>query len=325
MDSTRLRGHLRFAVFLERLLFFSSFYFELTGRLSRESIFIHKTAKICLQNFLLLAGQLRLSPLDRRSLVFAGQEANYSCVIENNRKICAVLAIQLADDSPLYGLFAKTRELFDDLSLAEMNSNLLAAFKPKFAEAGVLGQPTPRQAKPFHLVLDLDETLIHFEEKDGKAKINVRPHLIEFLEETSKLFDLHVFTSSLKEYADMVIKVFDPDDRFFKRRLYRPDTSLYQGESIKDLEKTGFDLKKTILIDNVPENFSKQKSNGILIPAFYSDPSDDQLKELLPLLRLLGEKMPDDVRVFLDDYKQRLVDQIKQGSVTLTLSQLTKY
>lgn len=324
MESPRLRAHLRFAVFLERILFFSSFFFELTGRLARESIFVHKTAKICVQNFLLLAGQLRLAPLDRRSLVFAGQEANYACVAENNRKICAVLAIQLADDPPLFALFAKTRELFDDLSLAEMNSNLLATFKPKFAEAGVLGQPTPRQAKLLHLVLDLDETLIHFEEKEGKAKLIARPHLIEFLEETSRFYELHVFTSSVKEYADMVIKTFDPESRFFKRRLYRSETSLFDGETVKDLEQSGFDLKKTIIIDNVSENFSKQKSNGILIPAFYSDASDQQLKDLLPLLRLIGERLPEDVRVFLDEYKQKLVEQIKLGSVTLSLSKLAK-
>jgi CTD small phosphatase-like protein 2 len=37
----------------------------------------------------------------------------------------------------------------------------------------------------------------------------------------SKSFVLILFTSSVKGYADMIIKLFDPDNKFFSHRFYR--------------------------------------------------------------------------------------------------------
>lgn len=96
------------------------------------------------------------------------------------------------------------------------------------------------------LFLDLDETMIHselihdyltctnFEELNAKSssekyilfseariKINMRPYLYEFLEQMRGIYTLALFTSSLKDYADLIIHQFDPGDRFFKYRFYR--------------------------------------------------------------------------------------------------------
>jgi TFIIF-interacting CTD phosphatase-like protein len=32
---------------------------------------------------------------------------------------------------------------------------------------------------------------------------------------------LILFTSSVKRYADMIVKLFDPDNKFFSKRFYR--------------------------------------------------------------------------------------------------------
>jgi len=40
---------------------------------------------------------------------------------------------------------------------------------------------------------------------------------------------------------------------------------------IKDLSKLGRDLSKTIIVDNIAENFVLQKDSGIFISTWYDD------------------------------------------------------
>jgi CTD small phosphatase-like protein 2 len=61
------------------------------------------------------------------------------------------------------------------------------------------------------LVLDLDETLIHYEEVDeshefeGEVCYMVRPGVAKFLQELSQYYEIVVFTAALQEYADWIL------------------------------------------------------------------------------------------------------------------------
>jgi len=46
----------------------------------------------------------------------------------------------------------------------------------------------------------------------------------------------------------------------------------------------GRDLKKTIIIDNISDNFVSQPDNGIFISTWYDDMNDNFLDEISPLL-----------------------------------------
>jgi len=60
--------------------------------------------------------------------------------------------------------------------------------------------------------------------------------------------------------------LIDPNRQIFAKRLYRQDTQMVDGELlVKDLIKTGKDLSKVLIIDNIPENFRRQPDNGIFI------------------------------------------------------------
>lgn len=50
----------------------------------------------------------------------------------------------------------------------------------------------------------------------------------------------------------------------------------------------GRDIKKTIIVDNLAENFRLQPDNGIYIKPWYDDHEDTALLELAPLL--IGKK-----------------------------------
>lgn len=177
---------------------------------------------------------------------------------------------------------------------------MVELFKERFRERGVLNESLFQTTHDFNLVLDLDETLVHYNHGDHSAKIHFRPHLQEFLEQVAKNFNLFIFTSSLKEYADTVIDYIDPKHVFFRQRFYRENTSPESGGVTKDLAKLGFDLRRTIIVDNIADNFSRNKENGILVDSFYSDPNDLTLKNILPLLDGIIEARPADVRVHLE-------------------------
>ena len=54
---------------------------------------------------------------------------------------------------------------------------------------------------------------------------------------------------------------------------------------LKDLSKIGRPIEKTIIVDNIADNFLLQKDNGIFIRSWYDDPYDTELKDLIPLLK----------------------------------------
>ena len=152
------------------------------------------------------------------------------------------------------------------------------------------------------LILDLDETLVHadfenifknhdieikFKDKNEIFSVGVflRPYLTEFLDSISKIFDIGIFTASVKSYADAILDRIDPTKIYFKFILYREDCINLNGKiCIKDLNIFDLPLNKIVIIDNSLYSFSSQLSNGILITSFYNDKNDTQLKDVLSYL-----------------------------------------
>jgi CTD small phosphatase-like protein 2 len=72
---------------------------------------------------------------------------------------------------------------------------------------------------------------------------------------------------------------------------------------VKDLSLLGRDIQKTIIIDNISDNFILQPENGIFISTSYDDMNDRFLDEINPLLKEIAEKKVVDVRVALRRYR----------------------
>lgn len=144
--------------------------------------------------------------------------------------------------------------------------------------------PDITQNRQYTLVLDLDETLIHFEENpDGTSQFLIRPHAQQFLKDVSEFYEVVIFTAALKDYADFILDRLDLQG-LISHRLYRNNCSLSENVYQKDLTKLGRDLSKTLIVDNNAENFQLQPDNGVYIRSWYNDPNDEALKKLAPLL-----------------------------------------
>ena len=113
----------------------------------------------------------------------------------------------------------------------------------------------------YTLVLDLDETLVHFEHR--RMVYKVRPLCMKFLTDMAKLYEIVIFTAAHQTYANFILDKLDQDGSLIQHRLYRQHTTQIKGAFIKDLNRLGRPLERTLIIDNLKENFSRQKENGI--------------------------------------------------------------
>lgn len=75
---------------------------------------------------------------------------------------------------------------------------------------------------------------------------------------------------------------------------------------IKDLSKLGRDLNKTIMIDNMPENFKLQPNNGLWIKTWNEDIKDLELLHLEKLLKDIITLEPQDIRVCVKKIKDEV-------------------
>ena len=69
------------------------------------------------------------------------------------------------------------------------------------------------------------------------------------------------------------------------------------------MSKIGRSLQKTIIVDNIAENFLLQKDSGIFIKTWTDDKQDTQLRELIPLLKEIVVHEVKDVRISLRKFR----------------------
>ncbi len=82
---------------------------------------------------------------------------------------------------------------------------------------------------------------------------------------------------------------------------------------VKDLSLLGRDMNRTLIIDNISDNFILQPDNGIFISTWYDDMNDNFLEQISPLLVELVEKKVPDIRKGLRAYRDQILRQISNG------------
>ena len=167
--------------------------------------------------------------------------------------------------------------------------------------------------KPYTLVLDLDETLIHFKanpNNEESGTIKIRPYLYQFLDNIKKYYELVVFTAATQEYADPIINALETNKKYFDYRLYRIHTLIIDNDFVKDISKLGRDLNKIIIVDNMEQNYKLQQNNGITIRPFWGkDNEDSALFDLLDILMKIAERNLD-VRIGLKLFKEDIISKV---------------
>lgn len=122
----------------------------------------------------------------------------------------------------------------------------------------------------------------------------------------------------MSKYANPLLDTLDPE-HFIQHRLFR-DSCKVTGEGfVKDLSRLGRQLKDVVIIDNTPVAYSLQPLNALPVKTWIEDREDTQLKDLLPIVKLLSKAY--DVR----DYLKKIVKEDKvdcESAVKLLKSEL---
>ena len=178
-------------------------------------------------------------------------------------------------------------------------------------------EPAPyiktKNRKPYSLILDLDETLVHFKvnsEDDSEGVLQIRPGVISFLELVGKFYELIIFTAATQDYGDLLIDAIEENNVYFEHRFYRQHTVIMGNDFIKDLTRVGRPLDKIIIVDNMPQNFRLQKENGINIKAFWGEDVNDNALEELGKILINIAKDGGDVRIGLEKYRDEIVKKV---------------
>ena len=167
--------------------------------------------------------------------------------------------------------------------------------------------PSINQKYKYTLVLDIDETLIHFFFTDIDGMFFIRPYSFEFLEELNDLYEIITFSLGTQDYTDPILNIIDKENKIIKYRLCRHHCLISMNCIYKDLNLIGRDLSKVIFIDNLEEILKINPYNGIFIKTWVSDINDLELKDLSKILKDIVTLKVNDVRPLI----RKINDEIK--------------
>eukprot|EP00033_Pygsuia_biforma_P002893 GCRY01003191.1.p1 GENE.GCRY01003191.1~~GCRY01003191.1.p1 ORF type:complete len:287 (-),score=25.30 GCRY01003191.1:299-1159(-) len=186
--------------------------------------------------------------------------------------------------------------LYSSESLRHRKKVKKITYRPPFIPRA---PPTAKTARKT-LVLDLDETLVHstltakdFPPHDCKVEVFIkplsrlfytykRPHVNQFLKTVGQWYEVVIFTASLEQYADPILRFID-ETKVIRRKYYRE--SCRQGR--KDLSLVRNDLSQVLIVDNSPICYEGYQHNACPIEPWFDDYADEALLDLLPFLELL--------------------------------------
>ena len=124
--------------------------------------------------------------------------------------------------------------------------------------------------------------------------MRLRPYLADALEKISQLYEIVAFTAGVQEYADPILDRIDPENKLFKRRLYRCSCIKVEQFFIKDLDIIlDRDKKDVCIVDNSILSFAFDLENGVPISSYNGNEEDD--KDLLYLVSFLEQAFYQDI------------------------------
>jgi RNA polymerase II subunit A small phosphatase-like protein len=164
-----------------------------------------------------------------------------------------------------------------------------------------------RMASRTLLILDLDETLVHATDAPldrmhdfevGPYVVYRRPGVDTFIRAMSMHFELAVWTSSTRLYAEPVVADLFPAgiapsfvwSRERCTRRFDPDTHDFEwSKNLDKVKRRGYALERVLIVDDTPKKLERHYGNMVRVKPFEGDPSDTELHDLAAYLPTLAD------------------------------------
>ncbi len=150
------------------------------------------------------------------------------------------------------------------------------------------------------MILDLDETLIHATEEKlerkpdflvGEYFVYKRPFLESFLEFCFENFDVAIWTTATKSYAEEILQIILKETQNWEflwtreRCTFAFDAEAREHFYVKRMHKIrhrGYKLESVIVVDDSPNVWQSSYGNLVRVNKFEGDENDSELK-ILPI------------------------------------------
>lgn len=155
---------------------------------------------------------------------------------------------------------------------------------------------------PNLLIFDLDETLVHAtplalaRQADLECPpyfVYTRPYVRELLFAVSPFYDFAVWSSSSRDYVDLVVNTIFGNDFHLKfawavdRCIQRVDVRSNSYVYIKDLRKVqsqGYEVSQITILDDSPEKIARQPKNHVSLSPYLGQIEDVELVRIREVL-----------------------------------------
>lgn len=155
------------------------------------------------------------------------------------------------------------------------------------------------------LILDLDQTLIHTSATKLEYDYNMvvrewfiyfRPFCRSFLRDCQQFFDVAIWTASTRNYAIPIVtqlfQNYPPPSFIFTieqcNRYITGDGDILIVKSLERVTNLGYPLSRILIVDDRPEMYCNDWSNGVPILPFTGDIVDSELLFIQPYLEALS-------------------------------------
>nr|XP_023886967.1 mitochondrial import inner membrane translocase subunit TIM50 [Quercus suber] len=258
---------------------------------------------------------------------------------EKTKALRASANLSITEDAPAVEKFqnllysaamtvpAKAIELY--LDLRRLVEEQVQGFSEPCAEK-LLPDLHPAEQHVFTLVLDLQETLIHYDWTREKGwQTFKRPGVDAFLEHLAQFYEIVVYSDEQSMFVDPVVERLDPK-HCIRYRLSRAATKYQNGKHYRDLSKLNRNPAKILYLSGHALEGCLQHENCVPIKPWKKNDADDTaLLDFIPFLEFVARTSPSDIRQVLasyqgceipsefirrsKDYQRRMQEQKQQG------------
>ena len=195
----------------------------------------------------------------------------------------------------LLNLLNKNKDLNDKmLEIEKIIPNILINSNNKNNKKVIL-QEMNKEKYTYSILIELDETIVHYCEDGDNYYAKVRLGLEEFLKNLNKFCEIIIVSTSGKEYSNIIIDNIDKEECHIDHRIYIEDYEL-NGLNLSTINR---DMKKTIFVCHEKNFLNAPTENIINLKEFTGQENDKEIIKLGNEIQKLKNEKIKDIREYI--------------------------
>ena len=189
----------------------------------------------------------------------------------------------------------------NNLDNYEIEENLININKKNDENEKILSEIDINKYK-YYVLIELDETLVHYCEEDDNYFVKVRLGSEDFLEYIHTFCEITIVSTSEIEYSEIIINNLDKNKNIINNRIY---SNNYKD---LDLSKINRNMSKTFFICHEYNFLGAPKSNIIKLKEFDGDEKDKEFVKLQQEFKKIENSEIDDIRNIINKMQNDILD-----------------